>query len=289
MTREEFKKFTEHTVLLDGATGSGLMAAGMPKGVCTEQWVMEHKDVIVDLQKKYVDAGSQIIYAPTFGANPISLSKFHLEDQIEIINCTLVSYSKEAAAGKAYVAGDLTTTGEMMDPFGDLTYDEAYKAYKTQIQHLVNAGVDILVVETMFNVQETLAALEAAQAVCDLPVMCSMTVDADGSFFMGGNIFNAAGILADAGADAVGVNCSVGPDQLESVIQNLVKTVSIPVIAKPNAGMPTISSDGQAVYHMTPEDFTRHMEVLKKSGARIIGGCCGTTPEFIAQLSGQIN
>ncbi len=285
MTKEEFITLTSNTTLLDGATGSNLMAAGMPKGVCTELWVIEHKDIIVNLQKAYVEAGSQIIYAPTFGGNPINLAKFHLEDKIKEINHTLVGYAREAAWGKAYVAGDVTTTGEMMEPFGDMTFEEAFEAYKVQIQHLVNAGVDLLVVETMFNVEEACAAVDAAQAVCDLPIMCSMTVEADGSFFTGGNIINAVQTLEAAGVSAVGVNCSVGPDQLESIIRNITQVVSIPVIAKPNAGMPKISETGQAIYDMKPEIFAQHMKKLKENGARILGGCCGTTPEFIAQLA----
>ncbi len=288
MTKEEFITLTSKTTLLDGATGSNLMAAGMPKGVCTELWVIEHKDIIVNLQKAYVEAGSQIIYAPTFGGNPINLAKYHLEDKIKEINHTLVGYAKEAAGDKAYVAGDVTTTGEMMEPFGDLTYEEAFEAYKVQIRHLADAGVDLLVVETMFNVEEACAAVDATQAVCDLPVMCSMTVEADGSFFTGGNIIDAVQTLEGAGASAVGINCSVGPDQLESIVRNMTQVVSIPVIAKPNAGMPKISETGQAIYDMKPEVFAGHMKKLKESGARILGGCCGTTPEFIAQLSSII-
>ena len=284
MTREEFKQLASNPVLLDGATGSNLMAAGMPKGVCTEQWILEHRDILINLQRNYIHAGSQIVYAPTFGGNPINLAKYHLENQIKELNHSLVALSKEAVDGQAYVAGDITTTGEMMEPFGSLTYEQALDAYKVQISLLAEAGVDLLVAETIFNIQEACAAVEAANEVCDLPIMCSMTAEADGSFFTGGTIFEAAPMLEAAGASAVGLNCSVGPDQLESIIRNVAESVSIPVIAKPNAGMPVINEQGQAVYQMEAAEFAQHMVTLKNVGARILGGCCGTTPEFIAAL-----
>ncbi len=284
MTRQEFQKLCETPVLLDGATGSNLMAAGMPKGVSTEMWVLEHPDVIQELQSDYVAAGSQILYAPTFGANRISLSAHKSEHMIQELNRTLVQYSKEAAQGKALIAGDVTTTGKMMEPFGNLTYEEAFAAYEEQISLLAEAGADLIVIETMIHVGETCAAVDAARAVCDLPVMCSMTVEADGNIFTGGNITEAASTLEGAGADAVGINCSVGPEQLESIVRGIRQSVSIPVLAKPNAGMPVITEDGQASYQMEPETFARHMKILAASGASLLGGCCGTTPAFIAAL-----
>lgn len=284
MTRDEFNQLTKQTVLLDGATGSNLMLAGMPKGVCTEQWILDHKDVILNLQKAYVKAGSRILYAPTFGANRINLSMHGLEDQLEMLNHTLTSYAREAADGQAYVAGDITTTGKMLIPGGDMSYEQAYDTYCEQISSLVRAGVDLLVAETMINIEETLAALDAAQSVCDLPIMCTMSVDADGSIFSGGNIFDAAVALESAGASAVGVNCSLGPDQLESVIRNIASSVQIPVVAKPNAGIPQINSDGMAVYSMDAPTFAAHIQTLLQAGASIIGGCCGTTPEYIAEI-----
>ena len=171
-----------------------------------------------------------------------------------------------------------------MAPAGDLTYEEAYDTYAEQVHYLAKAGVDLLVAETMIHIDETLAALDAASRVCDLPVICTMTVEADGSIFTGGNIFEAVKMLEEAGACAVGVNCSVGPNQLEAVIQNIAAAVSIPVIAKPNAGMPHISPEGQAIYDMDAPTFGKHMKKLLDAGASIIGGCCGTTPAYIQEL-----
>lgn len=284
MTKQEFQKLTENLLFLDGAAGSNLMAQGMPRGICTERWVIEHRDVIQKLQKSYIEAGSRIIYAPTFGGNRLSLKQHGLENKIQEINSTLVSYSREIAGNKAFVAGDITTSGQFVTADGEYTYEDAFEMYKEQITILKNAGVDLIAAETMINIEETLAAVDAANSVCDLPVMCTVTVEADGSIFSGGNAVEAAVAFESAGAAAVGINCSVGPDQLVSVIRNIREAVSIPVIAKPNAGMPVIDDQGNAVYSMNPADFAKHMQVLVENGAGIIGGCCGTTPDFIREM-----
>lgn len=289
MTKQEFQELTRSVTLLDGATGSNLMAAGMPKGVCTEQWILNHKEVLRDLQRAYVDAGSQIVYAPTFGGNRANLTMHHLEDQLEELNLALVALSKEAVGGRAYIAGDITTTGKMLNHSGEMPYDEIFQIYTEQIGHLVHAGVDLLVAETMLSIDETLAALDAATSLCDLPVMCTVTVEADGSIFCGGNAVEAAISLEAAGASAVGINCSVGPDQLVSIVRNIKENVSIPVIAKPNAGMPTITDKGEALYSMTAKEFGQHMKALAENGATILGGCCGTTPEFIKALKKAVS
>ena len=284
MTKEQFRKLTENILLLDGATGSNLMASGMPRGICTETWVIEHKEIFQELQRAYIAAGSQVIYAPTFGGNRINLAKHGLTDRIEEINRTLVGYSRELAGDGVYVAGDITTSGSFITADGDYTYDDAFKMYQEQVKILADAGIDLIAAETMINIEETLAAVDAANSVCDLPIMCTMTVEADGSIFSGGNAIEAAVSLEAAGADAVGINCSVGPDQLVSVVRSIKENVSIPVIAKPNAGMPTIDDKGNAVYSMNPEDFASYMKILIENGASVVGGCCGTTPAFIRAL-----
>lgn len=285
MTKEEFQRLTQNVILLDGATGSNLMAQGMPRGICIEAWIIEHKDIIQTLQRSYAEAGSRIIYAPTFGGNRINLKSFGLEDRIEEINQTLVSYTREAVGRQAYVAGDITTAGKILSADNEYTYEMAFDNYCEQIRILADAGVDCIVAETMINIEETLAAVDAANSVCKLPILCSMTVEADGSIFSGGNAIEAAVALEGAGASAVGLNCSVGPDQLVSVIRNIRENVSIPVIAKPNAGMPFIDDQGNAHYSMGPEEFARHMKVLVENGATLVGGCCGTTPEYIRRTA----
>ncbi|MGM9552983.1 MAG: homocysteine S-methyltransferase family protein [Faecousia sp.] len=286
MKKEAFAALCEKTVvLLDGATGSNLMKAGMPRGVCTEAWVCEHPRALLELQRAYVRAGSDIIYAPTFSANRHSLARHGLEDRVRELNTKLVALSKEAAEGKALVAGDLTTTGVPLEPLGTMAYQTLFDLYREQIEALCEADADLLVVETMLAVDETTVALEAAQAVCELPVMCSLTVQADGSAYFGGDCIEAVQTLQELGAAAVGINCSCGPEQLISLVRNMRRVATVPLLVKPNAGLPTISDSGEAVYPMGAAEFAKHMSELVQAGARLIGGCCGTTPEFIAELN----
>ena len=284
MTKEEFQKLAEKAILLDGATGSNLFVMGMPRGICSEEWILDHPDVLVELQKAYVEAGSQILCAPTFGANRFNLSSHGLGAQVEEMNHELVKISKKAVDGKAYVAGDVTAIVKIICMSPEATYEKAMERYKEQMRYLVDAGVDVILMETMTSMDEAMAALEAAQQVCDLPVLCSMTIDADGSIYAGGHIFEAAETLQEMGADAVGINCSVGPEQLVSIVEGLNQRLHIPMIVKPNAGMPKISDTGEASYDMTPERFGRSMKVLLEKGAKIVGGCCGTTPDYIREL-----
>lgn len=286
MNIHEFQQLTQQgIVILDGATGSNFRRAGMPVGVCSELWALEHPEVVVELQRAYVDAGSQIVYAPTFSANRIGLGMHGLESRLQEINAGLVALSKRAADGRALVAGDITTTGKVLEPQGDMTYQQLLDVYKEQVQALAEAGADLIVAETMLTLEETMAALEAAQAVCGLPVMCTLTLEADGHLLYGGTAVEAVEALQEMGAAAVGLNCSVGPDQLESVVSSMKAVAKVPVIAKPNAGMPTMDDQGFAHYSMSPEDFARAMKKLTWRGARIVGGCCGTDPEYIRALA----
>ena len=281
MTREEFRTLTEKGVLLlDGATGSNLMKAGMPKGVCTEQWVCGHRDVMIRLQRAYKDAGSQCVLAPTFSANRINLTRHGLQDQTREINSTLMQIGRETVREGIYLNASVTTTSRIDEDYGRLL-----DAYEEQISIIAEGGADYVTAATMLGLEETMAAVEACRSVCDLPICCSLTIESDGSLFYGGNIFDAVETLAEMGADAVGINCSTGPDKLESVVRNMKERVDIPVIAIPNAGMPTISDKGEAIYPMGPDEYAKYMKVLVEAGARIIGGCCGTTPEYIRKVA----
>lgn len=285
MTKQEFSRLiAQGPVLLDGATGSNLRAAGMPVGVSPELWILEHPEVLLDLQRAYVEAGSRIIMAPTFSANRTGLKNFGLEGRLGELNAALVALSKEAAGGRALVAGDLSTLGRPLEPVGDLPYSDAYDIYHEHMEALAEAGVDLFALETLMGADEAVAALDAA-ADFALPVMVSFSAEADGGLLFGGNVWETAAMLQEMGASAVGINCSVGPDQLESVIRSIREAADIPVIAKPNAGLPVMDERGQACYSMGPEDFARHMDVLVKAGAGVVGGCCGTTPAYIRQLA----
>ena len=289
MTKQEFSKLTARgTVLLDGATGSNLRAAGMPAGVSPEEWILANREILLNLQRRYVEAGSRIIMAPTFSANRLSLKYFGLEDRVEELNAALTALSREAVGNRALVAGDLSTMGRPLEPAGDLPYAEAYGIYREQMEALAKVGADLLAVETLMGADEAAAALDAA-ADLTLPVMVSFSVEADGGVMFGGTVWEAAVMAQELGAAAVGVNCSVGPDQLEAVIAGIRERVSIPVIAKPNAGMPKITETGEAVYSMGPEEFALHMETLHKAGASLLGGCCGTDPEYIRMLCKKLS
>ena len=289
MTREEFSTLSKgHILYLDGATGSNLVKAGMPSGVCPEQWILEHKDVMFKLQKDYVQAGTNILYAPTFTANRIKLAEYHLEKNMSAMIHELVAISREAAASSpghtVLVAGDLTMTGEQLKPIGKMELEDLIDIYKEQILSMVDAGVDLLVVETMMSLAETRAALIAAKEVCDLPVIATLTFEADGRTLFGTDAKTAAIVLESLGASAIGANCSTGPAQMESIISDMVTHTRIPVIAKPNAGLPFLDENGNTCYNMEAEEFAEEMDILVNAGATILGGCCGTTPEFIRQI-----
>lgn len=289
MTREEFITLSkDHILYLDGATGSNLVKAGMPSGVCPEQWILEHQDVMLQLQKDYVQAGTNILYAPTFTANRVKLAEYHLEKNMTSMIRDLVAISKKAAESTpghpVYVAGDLTMTGEQLKPMGKMNLETLIDIYKEQILCLVDAGADLLVVETMMSLAETRAALIAAKEVCDLPVIATLTFEADGRTLFGTDAKTAAIVLESLGASAIGANCSTGPAQMESIISEMVSHTRIPVIAKPNAGLPFLDENGTTCYNMEAEEFAEEMEVLVNAGATILGGCCGTTPEFIRQI-----
>lgn len=285
MTREAFRELVKNgPVLLDGATGTNLQKAGMPVGVCPEQWILENSEVLIDLQKRYVEAGTDILFAPTFTASRIKLKEYGLEDHLEEMNRKLVALSKEAAKGtNALVAGDLTMTGEQLYPLGDLMFEDLVDVYKEQAKIIAEAGADLFVVETMMSLQECRAAVLAIREVCDLPVMVSLTYNEDGRTLYGTDPVTAVVVMQSLGADAVGMNCSTGPEAMLEPIAKMAEYATIPLLAKPNAGMPELI-DGQTVFNVEPEEFAEVGKKLVEEGAAIIGGCCGTTPEHIRAL-----
>lgn len=288
MTREQFQTLAKQKILvLDGATGTNLQKAGMPTGVCPEKWILDHKDVMISLQMDYINAGSNIIYAPTFSGNRIKLEEYGLDKKLEVMNRELVALSKEAVARtgyRAYVAGNLTMTGRQLYPIGKLKLEELIDVYKEQIGVLVDAGVDLLVVETMMSLAEARAAVLAAKEICELPIIVSMTYNEDGRTLYGTDPATAVVVLQSLGVDAIGVNCSTGPAEMIPLVQAMKQYANIPILAKPNAGMPELI-DGETVYAMTPEEFAGFGQELVEAGAGIVGGCCGTTKEHIAALA----
>lgn len=288
MTKAEFAEFIKKgPIYLDGATGSNLMKQGMPFGVCPEAWILENPEVLKKLQQEYAASGSDIVYAPTFTANRIKLKEYGLQDRLEEMNRELVRLSREAVGGQALVAGDITMTGENLYPLGTLTFDNLVEVYEEQIGVLYEAGCDLLVVETMMSLQETRAALIAAQK-WDLPIMATMTFDENGRTLYGTDAKTALLVLQGLRADAVGINCSAGPDKLISLLKEMAEYAVVPLIAKPNAGMPKMGANGETVFDMEADAFASLIPALFDAGAHIIGGCCGTSPEYIAKTNAAL-
>lgn len=285
MKKADWKTFCKDKfILLDGATGSNLMKAGMPSGVCPEQWILEHPEALINLQRAYVEAGSHIVYAPTFTANRVKLKEYGLYEKQEEMIRGLVTLSKEAAGDQALVAGDITMTGQQLAPIGTMELEELIDIYKEQIIHMEKAGVDLLIIETMMSLAETRAAVIAAKEVSELPVLVTMTFEASGKTLFGTDAKTAAIVLESLGVDALGVNCSTGPAKMAQIVSDMASVTSLPLIAKPNAGLPVAMPDGSTAYDMEPAVFAEEMKELVQAGAVILGGCCGTSPEYILAL-----
>lgn len=284
MTKQQFLDLIKNgPIILDGATGTNLQKAGMPTGVCPEQWILDHKDVLLQLQKSYKEAGSKIVYAPTFSGNRIKLEEYGLEQEIKKINTELVKLSKEAIGEDGYVAGNITMTGEQLYPMGSLFFEELVDIYKEQAGYMIEAGVDLFVVETMMSLAETRAAVIAIKEICDLPIMVSMTYNEDGRTLYGTDPETAVVVLQSLGVDMIGTNCSTGPKEMVEILKKMRPYANVPLFAKPNAGLPELV-DGETVYQMTPEEFASYGVELVKNGAAVVGGCCGTTPAHMKAL-----
>lgn len=284
-TKEEFHKYLQDgPVLLDGATGSNLMKAGMPRGGCTEQWILEHPEALVALQRSYAAAGSQIIYAPTFQAQPIALEKNGISTPAEEINAMLVSLTRSAVPN-ALVAGNLTTLAAFTDSWDPEKFDLLVENYRRQIRGLIDGGADLLAAETLLYPQEAEAILTAAELEGAGAVMYSFTMQPDGSLFSGMDAGNVLQELEQSGAAAVGFNC-VGADMMTPyLVSKLRRSVKGPILCKPNAGIPVIGEDNLPHYPMEPQEFAGIVSECAKMGAALLGGCCGTNPQHIHALA----
>ena len=287
LTKELFhQKIADGIRFLDGATGSNLMQAGMPKGCCAELWILEHPEPLVALQRRYAEAGSQILYAPTFQAQPMALERVGLASQAEHINAALVALSRSAAPG-CMIAGDITTLAAFCDSWDERNFDLLIENYRRQIRGLIDGGADILVGETLLYPQEAEAILCAAEMEGAGAAMYSFTMQADGSLFPGAEAGPVLRSLEETGAAAVGFNC-VGADIMTPyLVSKLRRYVKGPLLCKPNAGNPVIGMDGMAHYAMEPDEFANLCAQCAANGATLLGGCCGTAPEFIRSLTAR--
>lgn len=288
LSKEEFKKLVSGgAVLLDGATGSNLRNAGMPKGCCTESWVLENPGILQDLQRRYAESGSNIIYAPTFQAQPLALKAVGLDDQTEKINETLIAISR-AAAPDCLIAGDIATMAGVCDSWDEGNFDLLVENYRRQIHGLMEGGADMLIGETLMYGLEAEAILTAAELEGAGAMLFSFTMQPDGSLFSGQDVGPILKELQTGGADAVGFNC-VGADMMTPyLVSKLKRYTSLPLICKPNAGIPTIDENGIAHYSMGAEEFAGIVKQCHDNGAVLLGGCCGTAPEYIAAVKRAI-
>lgn len=295
MTKEEFKKINdEGIILLDGGTGSMLQDRGMPAGVCPELWISENPGVMKDIQKEYLKSGTRILYAPTFSANRIKLKTYGLDGALEPLNSALVNISRDAineyreenpGCPEIYVAGNMTMTGRSLKPNGNMELEDLIDVYKEQLRPMVRAGIDLVVIETMMSLAESRAALIACKEECpQLPVIVTMTFEADGRTLYGTDTLTALLTLQALGADAFGLNCSTGPEAMIKELQKLKNYARIPLVCKPNAGLPSLDTSGKTVYELGAKEFGAYFPRLIEAGASIVGGCCGTTPAHIEEV-----
>ena len=288
LTMEAFQeKLAGGIRFLDGATGSNLMKAGMPQGCCAEEWILAHPEALVELQRRYAEAGSQILYAPTFQAQPIALERVNLHNQTEAVNAHLVALSKSAAPG-CLIAGDLTTLAAFCDSWDPDNFDLLVENYRRQIRGLIDGGADLLVGETLMYPQEAEAILTAAELEGGCAVMYTFTMQPDGSLFSGMDAGEVLRSLEETGAAAVGFNCVAADMMTPYLVSKLRRYVKGPLVCKPNAGNPVINAQKQAEYPMEPPEFAGILSQCARNGATLLGGCCGTGPEFIREAVRQI-
>ena len=275
----------ERVVVLDGGLGSMLIAAGLPAGRAPEWWNLEHPDRVAAVHRAYVESGSDVVHANTFGANPARLAAAGLVGRCREVNTAAIALARDACGDRAWIAGDVGPTGKMLPPLGDATEGELRDAFTEQANALAEAGADLISIETMGDLREAVAAVEAARTV-GLAVHASMTFAARrrGAFTMMGNpLVPSLAALANAGADVVGCNCTVASVEMLAMVAEAAPQLSVPLSAQPNAGQPRLTPNG-VVYDADPEAFARDIVAMVAAGARAVGGCCGTTPEFIARI-----
>jgi 5-methyltetrahydrofolate--homocysteine methyltransferase len=298
MTGEEFNTRCNQTpFVLDGSSGTMMQSLGMPSGVCPELFVLEHPDWLRTLQWDYYEAGASLVYTFTFGGNEPKLGHFGItgENAAEInrklasISCSIRDeYMRKFPGQTRWVAGDIAPTGAFLKPAGDMTTEAMKSIFRRQAQALLAGGVDLFVIETMMDLSEARLALMAVREICDLPVMVTMTFGKNGKTLAGNAVTECLLTLEDAKADAFGANCSTGPEEMIPLLAELRRITRLPLAAKPNAGMPIVEN-GRTIFPMTPEVFADACVKLIGDGVNLIGGCCGTTPDHIRELTGRLS
>ena len=277
-----------HILCMDGGMGTLLQAAGLAPGEQPERWNLSHADTVRSIHRAYLDAGSRIITANTFGANPWHYTDKELAEIIPAALQNVRAAIADAGVTDAYVALDIGPSGKLLQPYGDLDFEDAVECFAKIVRIGAAAGADLVLIETMNDCAETKAALLAVKENCSLPVFVSNVYGADGKLMTGADPEAMVAMLEGMGADAIGANCSLGPRQLTAVAKRLLNSASVPVLLMPNAGLPRADADGNTVYDVDAEGFAAVMAEMVALGVRLPGGCCGTTPEHIAKMTARI-
>ncbi|UCE99126.1 MAG: homocysteine S-methyltransferase family protein [Planctomycetota bacterium] len=288
------KRIQQGLFLLDGAMGTQLIARGVEAGKCNDYLNIESPDIVFDIHRAYLEAGSDAVLTNTFGANKYALARHGFADKVEQINVAAAQIARRAAGREKYVLGDIGPTGDFLEPLGNLTVDECKEAFAEQAKALLAGGVDAFIIETMTAIDEAAIAIEAVKSLCgDLSVFASMAFDRAGADFrtmMGVDVESAISKMASLGVDAVGFNCgTLTLDEYIGLAEKFVSAVkslrkNILIYAEPNAGKPELI-ENKAVYKVSPEDFAAAAEKMHSAGVNIIGGCCGTTPAHIKAMT----
>ncbi|MBN2090476.1 homocysteine S-methyltransferase family protein [candidate division KSB1 bacterium] len=286
MSNKFFKKFSETILLIDGAMGTQLYEKGMTVGEASEKWNLEHPEIVLQIHQDYVAVGADIILTNTFGGNRYKLASHHLEDKVIDINRSAAEIARKAAGSKVFVAASIGPTGQFLEPLGTVTEVEMIQVFEEQIKVLVASGIDIVCIETMSDAAEAGCAVKAARNVSQLPVIASMTYQKGKMGYrtmMGQDIPTCVASLTEAGADVLATNCGYGIDQMIEIVKEMHEHTGLPIMAEPNAGLPELVQ-GRTIYNETPMMMASKLGLLILAGARIVGGCCGTTPAYIKKF-----
>jgi len=275
-------------IIGDGAMGTMLQAKGLTAGTLPEIWNAKHTELVAQVHRAYLDAGSQIITTNTFGGNRLIMDKKGMAERSAELTRLGASLAKDVAGDRAWVAGSVGPTGELMKPIGTLSITTAEEVFAEQVEALAEGGADLILIETQHDIEEACAAVRMAATRTDLPVFCTFAFNPKGFTMMGLNPQEAAVRAKEAGADVVGANCGDGPEAIRAALHIMEDATDLPIMAQSNAGLPKVGENGETIWDFSPEEMVRYARIFISMGATIIGGCCGTGPAHIAAIASEL-